>query len=121
MITMKSGTQPFVVVVLTLVLAMGALACPLWMTSVSQADAHCSRENDSPRQCPMSVCQVSSEYLIDGPNTNVLPTLRESRVGVGHPKPVPLAFGAIASEPFCSGYSPGLHGPLFLRIHSLLI
>lgn len=70
---MKAGTYGLAVMVLVAALAAGAITCPLWVASMSQADMPCSNEHQSPQQCPISICQASSPYLVDSITANALP------------------------------------------------
>lgn len=70
---MKAGINGLAVLVLVAALATGAMTCPLWMASMSQADMPCSKEHQSPQQCPISICQASSPYLADSITANAFP------------------------------------------------
>jgi hypothetical protein len=106
-------------------LTIAALACPLWMGSMSQqgqADMPmpCSKQDDSPQQCPMSICQASSPYLAAGLAHNV-PVFQElSAEVVDVPAALSSSWAAVPDERDDLP-PPGAAGGLYLRTHSLLI
>jgi hypothetical protein len=118
---MKPGIHAIIIAILTAALATGTLVCPLWMTSNSHADMACSPEHDAPQRCPVSICQASSPYLIDGVITDIFPGPALL------PEPVDSATSSISlgSRRQCQecddGSPPGVTGRLFLQTGALLI
>lgn len=117
---MTSGLRALLIVVFAGILATAALACPLWMSPMSQGGMPCSDESTQPNQCPLSICLASSPYL-------------ESRVSAHAPLPQELSGEVVdlatlrivysSADPIrrYAGKSPGFSGLLYLRTHSLLI
>jgi hypothetical protein len=116
---MRSGTHALAIIVLTAALASGALVCPLWMSSNSHAEMPCSNQDESPQRCPISICQASSPYLIDGVIADVLPgqTLAEA-VDSAIPS---ISTRTRPSDRCDDGSPPGVTGRLFLQTGALLI
>jgi len=116
---MKSGVQALFVVALAGTLAVSALACPLWMASLSQLDMPCSKQDSGPEKCPVTICLASSSYLTtDASADTLLKQLPGEAVGAD-------VLGTLlrSAEPIQAHDDPppGPSGPLFLRTHSLLI
>ncbi|SRR5260370_40518472 len=101
-------------------LATAALACPLWMGSMSRQEMPCSDQRHPGGRCPFSICQVSSPYLASHVRVDA-PHLQEG--------PVETADWAILGSSSANadsirredGVPPGLSGELYVQFHSLLI
>lgn len=117
---MKAGTYGLAVVVLVAALAAGAMTCPLWMASMSQADMPCSKAHQSPQQCPISICQASSPYLVDSITANAFPPqLFLAEVVDSTPISLSLLIGLY--EHFDDRSPPRVTDQLFLQTCALLI
>ena len=118
---MKAGINGLAVVVLVAALAAGALSCPLWMaSSMSQADMPCSNEHQSSQQCPISICQASSPYLVDSITANALPP-QLLLAEVLDSTTISLTSVTRLYEPCDDRSPPGVIDPLFLQTGALLI
>lgn len=107
--------------VLGFTLTMSVVACPLWMSSLSQSDAPpCPEHSSSPEPCPLAICEASSSYLASQVSTHVplLVALAAEAVDSTIIWTQPDSANFIQSD---DGSPPGLRGPLFLQTHSLLI
>jgi hypothetical protein len=117
---MKPGIHAIAIAILTAALATGALICPLWMTSNSHADMPCSNEHDRPQRCPVSICQASSPYLIDGVIADVFSwqaLLPEKIDSI----PASISFGSRQCHQCDDGSPPGVTGRLFIQTGAFLI
>ena len=117
---MNWGLRPLLVFVLAGTLATSALACPLWMGSMSQQEMPCSDHSDPGGRCPFSICQVSSPYLASyvSVDTPPLQALLVEAVDWAILWPSSANADSIRRD---DGAPPGLSGELFLRFHSFLI
>lgn len=117
---MKSGVQALFVMVLAGTLAVSALACPLWMASLSQLDMPCSNQDSAHEKCPVVICLASSSYLQSDVGLGV-PVLQQMP---GEPSGANtiLAFTRSAEQIQANAEPPpGFTDPLYLRTHSFLI
>lgn len=116
---MKAGINGLAVVVLVAALAAGAITCPLWMASMSQADMPCSKEHQSPQQCPISICQASSPYLVDSTTANAFPP----QLFLAEVDSTAISLSSITGlyEQFDDRSPPRVTDRLFLQTHALLI
>ena len=105
--------------VLASAVAFGALACPLWVASRTQADMPCSEAGGAHEQCPIVICLASSSYVAaeSGAAVPITRLLGELPNGLATRTP-PLVAQASQRD---RESPPGDGPPLFLRIHSLLI
>lgn len=105
------------IAVLGLALTTSAIACPLWTASAMQPNPPCSKHSDSTEQCPLSICQAASPFLISAPGLN-LPAQEAACEPIEFVIP-----GTALAEVFVLraeiGSPPDI--PLFLQLHSLLI
>jgi hypothetical protein len=117
---MKSGTHALAIIILTAAVATGALVCPLWMSTNSHADMPCSKQDESPQRCPISICQASSPYLIDGVIADVL-LCQTPLVEAVDSATLSISSGTRRCDQCDDGSPPGVTGRLFLRTGALLI
>jgi len=115
---MRSGVQLLFVAVLAGTLAMGAVACPLWMSSLSQDKTPCSKHSNSSDKCPLSICHVSSPYETPHIKADV-PVLIEMAAEVVD-SIIVLSREATPIQQNRRA-PPGGDVPLFVQLHSLLI
>lgn len=98
----------------------GAITCPLWMASMSHADMPCSKEHQSPQQCPISICQASSPYVVDSITANAFsPQL--FLAAVVDSTPISLSSITGLYEQFDDRSPPRVTDRLFLQTCALLI
>ena len=112
--------RSLLVFVLAGALATSALACPLWLGSMSQHQMPCSNQSNSDGRCPVSVCQLSSPYLASHVSVDV-PRLQELPVEIVDWSILGSAFAYADSLQLDDVAPLGLTGELFLRFRSLLI
>jgi hypothetical protein len=117
---MKPGLQAIAIIILAAALATGALICPLWMNSNSHADMPCSNHDEAPQRCPISICQASSPYLIDGVIADVLPSQTPLAEAVDSAS-LSISSRTLRCDQCDDGSPPGMTGRLFLRTGALLI
>ena len=122
---MRSAVYMLFIMALAGALAIGVVACPLWMGSISlhqQADMPmpCSKQDDSPQQCPMSICQASSPYLADGLTQNT-PVFQELPGEVDDLRLALSSLWAAVPDARDDLPPPDTTGGLYLRTHSLRI
>ena len=117
---MKWVTQAVSIVILAGMLALSALACPLWVGSRSHCDMPCPNQTKAPEHCPTTICQVSAPYLTSDIGADV-PPLNVLAQAVGVSTTLSIALTRVLTVLREDGAPPGLSGPLFLRTHSLLI
>lgn len=117
---MKLRLRALVIVAFAVILAMGALACPLWTCPMSQGGMPCPDQSNPSAPCPLTVCEASSPYLAPHASAHV-------------PIPQVLPVQVVDTATDCTvcnsadlvrryeGKPPGLSDPLYLRTHALLI
>ena len=116
---MRSGVQLLFVAVLAGGLAMGAVACPLWMSSLSQDKTPCPKHTNSSDKCPLSICQVSSPYEISHIKAAVPVLIEMAAEAVD--LIIVLSPEAAPVHQQNRGAPPGRDVPVFVQLHSLLI
>jgi hypothetical protein len=107
------------VAVLGIVLAMGVIACPLWMSLASE-NTSCTKHSNLPEQCPMSICQISAPYLAPDVSADVVLPSEWVNGAVSPVGNAPLPTGTIPVR-LNLGSPPHPNSPLFIQTHSLLI
>jgi hypothetical protein len=116
---MKSGSQTLFIGVLTGLLLISVLACPVWMSSLSHGNMPCPNEGSS-QHCPATICQLSSPYLTASVNAHA-PLLKELPAKLIISPVLTISLGIAEPTQQEDAAPPGLSGPLFIQTHSLLI
>ena len=117
---MKSRIQALFVIVLAGTLAVSALACPLWMASLSQPDMPCSNQDSAHEKCPVVICLASSSYLQSDARLGV-PVLQQMPGELAGANPILALTGSAELIQADAEPPPGFTDPLYLRTHSFLI
>jgi len=119
---MMNRAVPFILALaMAGVLAAGAVACPMWMSAFNAHSDPCSEESKVPGPCPPSICAAASPYIAAQIRADDLPPLHELPAEAPDAAILERGPAATVLSPQDDWKPPGSHGPLYLRIHVLLI
>jgi hypothetical protein len=117
---MTSAVRLLLIVLLGVLAAAGAVACPLSIASCDDHAMPCHQSGNAPDPCPVTVCQASSSYLVPLNSADHELLLQQMPVEVINP-----GFGRSPTAPhfipWDDGLLPEASGRVFLRLCSLLI
>lgn len=115
---MKPGVHTFAIASLAVILTLAVFACPVRMLLQDDCNMPCPKDASS--NCPLTVCELSSRFLVSatGVHPSVLNIVPAEHVGV------PVVLSSTATRDLIllndSG-SPGHLGSIFLNTHSLRV